>query len=105
MGRKAEVIPAGPAVKLAEFHISEELAAKIDSQVCVTPLEYMLAVVNDDLADIGRRDRMAIAAAPYVHVRADAKPMGKKETAAEDALSAGKGTEWGDDLGEVAHLN
>jgi phage terminase small subunit len=32
-------------------------------------LEYMLAVMNDPDADPVRRDRMAIAAAPYVHAR------------------------------------
>src|SRR5215831_115582 len=35
-----------------------------------TPLEYMLAVMQDPTADALRRDRMAIAAAPYVHPRA-----------------------------------
>ena len=39
------------------------------------PLEYLLAVMNDCTADEYRRDRMAIAAAPYVHARAgDVKP-------------------------------
>ena len=45
----------------------------------MSPLDYMLSVMNDPEVDDARRDRMAIAAAPYVHVRAaDAKP-GKKE--------------------------
>ena len=35
----------------------------------VTPLEYMLAVLADPTADEDRRDRMAIAAAPYVHAK------------------------------------
>jgi hypothetical protein len=43
-----------------------------------TPLEYMLAVMNDNGADITRRDRMAIAAAPYVHGRTLELPSGKK---------------------------
>ena len=39
------------------------------------PLEYLLAVMNDCTADEYRRDRMTIAAAPYVHARAgDVKP-------------------------------
>jgi hypothetical protein len=60
----------------------------------LSPLDYMLAVMNDPDVDPARRDRMAIAAAPYVHVRvADAKP-GKKEEAEQAALTAERGTEW-----------
>jgi hypothetical protein len=33
------------------------------------PLDYMLQVLNDASQPIERRDRMAIAAAPYVHPR------------------------------------
>ena len=54
----------------------------------LTPLEYMLAVMNDDGADDLRRDRMAQSAAPYVHVRAVEAAPGKKEqkqAAAEEA--------------------
>ena len=44
-------------------------------QKVAKPLEYLLAVMNDCTADEYRRDRMAIAAAPYVHARAgDVKP-------------------------------
>ena len=35
----------------------------------MTPLEYMLTVMNDSESDTGRRDRMAVAAAPYVHAK------------------------------------
>ena len=60
----------------------------------LSPLDYMLSVMNDPGADDARRDRMAIAAAPYVHVRAaDAKP-GKKEAAEQAALTAERGTSW-----------
>jgi hypothetical protein len=45
----------------------------------LSPLEYMLEVMNDDEADAARRDRMAVAAAPFVHVRPSEKPEGKKE--------------------------
>ena len=34
-----------------------------------TPLEHMLAVLHDPKADPDRRDRMAIAAAPFIHPR------------------------------------
>jgi hypothetical protein len=33
------------------------------------PLDYMLAVMHDESADKDRRDRMAAAAAPYLHAR------------------------------------
>lgn len=59
----------------------------------LTPLEYMLDVVNDEGADELRRDRMAVAAAPYVHPKAGEVPLGKKEqrqVRAEEATSAGK---------------
>ena len=49
------------------------------------PLEYMLAVMNDPDADPVRRDRMAIAAAPYVHPKVEER--GNKETAAEVATT------------------
>lgn len=56
--------------------------------VGLTPLEYMLAVMRDADEDPARRDRMAIAAAPFVHERAaDARP-GKKEQAAARAKTA-----------------
>lgn len=44
-----------------------------------TPLEYMLAVMNDPDQDGLRRDKMAMAAAPYVHARAAEVAPGKKE--------------------------
>jgi hypothetical protein len=34
-----------------------------------TPLEHVLAVLHDPKADADRRDRMAVAAAPFVHPR------------------------------------
>lgn len=53
------------------------------------PLAYMLRVMNDPKADRDRRDRMAIAAAPFIHPRANGK--GKKETREERARAAGSG--------------
>jgi hypothetical protein len=64
-----------------------------------TPLDYMLAVMRDPHADFRRRDDMAKAAAPYCHVKMiDTKPAGKKEAAEAAALTAGEGSDWGDDL-------
>lgn len=44
----------------------------------VEPLDYMLAVINDPNADEGRKDRLAVAAAPYRHAKIEEK-VGKKE--------------------------
>lgn len=49
----------------------------------LSPLEYMLAVMNSDEVDDGRRDRMAVAAAPFVHTKMG--EGGKKEQKAEAA--------------------
>lgn len=58
----------------------------------LTPLEYMLAVMNDPNEDGQRRDKMAIAAAPYVHGKAAEAAPGKKEQKQEAAekVAAGK---------------
>lgn len=64
----------------------------------MTPLDYMLNVMRDDTADDARRDRMAMAAAPYVHAKPAETAKGKKEQAEEAAKTAGQGTGWGDDL-------
>jgi len=53
-----------------------------------TPLAFMLAVMNDPSQKPGRRDRMAVAAAPFVHERAG---DGKKEAKKDAARSASKG--------------
>jgi phage terminase small subunit len=53
-----------------------------------TPLEYMLKVMNDTTADASRRDRMAIAAAPFVHGKI---PEGGKKDARNDAAKDASG--------------
>lgn len=58
----------------------------------LSPLEYMLSVMNDEDAEKERRDRMAQAAAPYVHAKAADAAPGKKEqkqAAAKEASAAG----------------
>ena len=64
----------------------------------LSPLDYMLTVINDPAASVTRRDRMAIAAAPYVHPRAGDFKRGKKVRQAEAARQAGASSEWADDL-------
>lgn len=58
---------------------------KAARQSGLSPLDYMLAVMNDAESDSERRDRMAIAAAPFVHPRASDTAGGKKEQAQAEA--------------------
>jgi len=60
----------------------------------LSPLAYMLSVMNDNKADLTRRDRMAIAAAPYVHGRSPEVQPGKKETAQIVAQTAHESSDW-----------
>jgi hypothetical protein len=64
----------------------------------VTPLEYMLHVINDPSASVDRRDRIAMAAAPFVHERVADTVVGKKQKLQAEAVTAGAGSDWGDDL-------
>lgn len=73
--------------------------AKVAKSVGLTPLEYMLGVMNDTESDPARRDRMAQAAAPFVHTKPGDAPKGKKEEAEDASRTAGAGTDWGNDLG------
>jgi hypothetical protein len=71
----------------AQIDASPEPVAEIS--VGKTPLEYMLGVMRDPNVDDQRRDRMAMAAAPYVHAKAG--EQGKKETAEDRAKKVAKG--------------
>lgn len=85
-GAKAEKITVAKDIK------------KAARQSGMSPLDYMLTVMNDDEAEAARRDRMAIAAAPFVHEKPSDAKLGKKEAAEEAAKTAGVGSAWGDDL-------
>ena len=57
----------------------------------LTPLQYMLDVMNDKTEkDTARKDRMAVAAAPFVHPRIS-EGKGKKEEKDDKAKKAGAG--------------
>jgi hypothetical protein len=58
-----------------------------------TPLAYMLDVINDESADSARRDKMAIAAAPYFHGGA-LQAVGKKAREQLASERAAEGTHW-----------
>jgi len=63
-----------------------------------SPLEYMLAVMRDPLADPARRDRAAIAAAPFCHRKLG--DIGKRERADLAARDAARGSRWAELLGD-----
>ena|SRR5580765_705529 len=62
------------------------------------PLDYMLAVIRDPNAGTARRDKLAIAAAPYCHPRVAEATRGKKDLQADAAAMAGTDTAWAGDL-------
>lgn len=54
----------------------------------LSPLDYMLKVMNSAEADDGRRDRMAVAAAPFVHTKmGEGGKKDQKQAAAEKAAT------------------
>ena len=81
--------PASPA--------PQAIPTKVRRTRKLTPLEYLLRVVNDESADPARRDMAARSAAQYCH----AKPgdLGKKDAEAAAAEKVGgDGSEWAGDL-------
>lgn len=54
-----------------------------------TPLEYVLHVMNDPRQPAERRDRLAVAALPFMHNKLG--EGGKREKAADDAKKASSG--------------
>ena len=92
-------IQSGQSITLAEKNLmdvlSVELAAEVDGKApkageILTPLDYMLKVMNDPNEDNELRARMATAAAPYCHQR-KGEGAGKKEEKSDRAKSAGAG--------------
>lgn len=59
----------------------------------LSPLDYMLNVMRDETVDGNRRDRMAVAAAPFVHSKAemvDTSKKAQKQANAEKAAANSK---------------
>jgi hypothetical protein len=89
----------GEKFLLLEGHVTMKQHPTNPPPKLVTPLEHMLGVLNDPTAAPNRKDRMAIAAAPYCHARL-VEPA-KRDQRAEAARSAGgRGTPWEGDLGD-----
>jgi hypothetical protein len=81
-------IAAEPA---ASKPVRRKPAAKKKAEAPISPLDYMLRVMLDPEADPQRRDRMAMAAAPFLHARPNDSKPGKKEAAAEAAKQVAGG--------------
>jgi phage terminase small subunit len=72
----------------------DRIVPRIQSEALLsdlTPLEYMLTVMRDPSQDPARRDRLAIAAAPYVHHRIADERIRRKDEAEKAAKKAGEG--------------
>ena len=61
------------------------------TEMTMAPLDFMLMVMNDVTASPSLRIRMAIAAAPFVHLRKGVVGTGKKAQRQERAKKAGSG--------------
>jgi hypothetical protein len=75
--------------------IPQDIIENVDAEnktnnTSLTPLEYMLKVMNDPLVDINLRIRMAVSAAPFIHSR-KGEGAGKKVDNDEKAKVAGAG--------------
>ena len=93
-GRKRKAGSGPSAVRDAAAAIVKNLMVACNA----TPLDYMLAVMRDPDIEPARRDRMAIAAAPFCHPRVADNRAGKKDEKEAAAKTAGQGSAWGDDL-------
>lgn len=80
--------PRKNAVQPAKLATTAKPGTPAPAGKAVTPLEYMMAIVNDPEADAGRRDRMAVAAAPYLHPKSgEAGRKGELQAAADKAMT------------------
>lgn len=94
-------ISQGGALSIAEKRLMDKIGGELEAEVKVDPapestmeqlepLAYMLRVMNDPNESKDRRDRMAVASAPYVHPR-KGEGGGKKEEKEDRAKVAGAG--------------
>jgi hypothetical protein len=79
---------SGPKTAKTDLGITR---AEIIASGDLTPLAYLLAVMNDPDADEARRDRAAAVAAPFMHAK-PGEVGGKKEArkSAADRVADGK---------------
>jgi hypothetical protein len=84
LGAPVSLKAKAKAHKIPEDILSDAAVEGVD------PLTYMLRVLNDGAADPARRDRMAIACAPFVHPR-QGDGTGKKKDLGDKARAASRG--------------
>ena len=86
-GRKKALVKAEPR----PAKVATTLEAPVGDVVVTakTPLQYMLDVMNDAVADERLRSQMAVAAAPYMHAKKG--EGGKKDEQADKAKQAAGG--------------
>lgn len=83
-GRPKGAAKTSQSAEAANSGAEDDVAVSTD-----TPLDYMLKVMRDSSADPVRRDRMAIAAAPFVHARKEPVGQGKREAEKDAAKNVG----------------
>jgi phage terminase small subunit len=94
--QKTKGIPADVEARTIKSSVPPSIPSATDDPLLPLenkdPLQYMLDVMNDPNIEGGRRDRMAVAAAPFLHQRACDQKPGKKEQQKEaaDKAAAGK---------------
>ena len=81
--------PRGTRASAKKGKIPDDIV-KSAAAANLTPLEYMLKVMNDPDEDKDLRARMAVSAAPYMHPR-KGEGVGKKDEKNEAARRAGQG--------------
>ena len=86
-----------PNATLREDKIIPEDITRAAARSGMTPLEYMLRVMRNPEADQARRDRMAVAAAPFCHSRVADNRISKKDAQEAAAKTAGD-EDWDGDL-------
>jgi|KBSMisStaDraftv2_1062788.scaffolds.fasta_scaffold1028676_1 hypothetical protein len=97
---EVQLSPRGVRPKLMTKPVRKIWKDQVQVPKDCSPLDYMLALIRDPKIDPVRRDKMARAAAPFLHKRYDEEKqkLGKKEVREIAASMAGKNTEWGDSL-------
>ena len=88
-GRPVGTTKLAPTVKKSK-KTSEISTSDVDKSDWKTPLDYMMGVLNDPTVDEARRDRLAIAAAPFMHARVGESGKKEERTQAAKKASGGK---------------
>jgi hypothetical protein len=94
MAKGLEALASGEAPNVQDEAEPETEIQEAAPAEQLDPLAYMLRVMNDPNVQPECRDRMAIAAAPFVHPRAIGTAKSKKELQHLEAQTAHIDAEW-----------